>query len=122
MTIPLPAITVARQSGEEAEVTLTGVQGLKTVGGHAILGLPLFVDRFTHASRASGEASFSGLLGGAGCQSLGLLEGAAEVPAGEGAAPAPKPATAVASSSGASYTPSMWAALALGLAALASWL
>ena len=80
-------------------MALTGVQGPKAGSGHAILGLPLFVGRFTHASRATGEAWFSGLLGEAGCQGLGLLDegGAAPPPASgdvapAGAAPAPQPA------------------------------
>lgn len=93
------------------------LQGLKTGDGHVILGLPLFVNRFTYASRSVGEAWFSGLLGEAGCQALGLLGDEAPAVA------APAPATAaVTPGSGASKAPAcgLWTALALGLAMLAA--
>lgn len=119
VTIPLPAFTVTRKLGQDVTVTASGIKGLKPGDGHVILGLPLFVDRFTYASRAAGEAWFSDLLGEAGCQSLGLL--GEETPA----AAAPTPAPAATPGSGANKIPAggMWTALALGLAALAaSWL
>ncbi|KAL4422495.1 hypothetical protein ABPG75_008692 [Micractinium tetrahymenae] len=97
----LPAVTVAPGallsfsglpggSGSDDPLTaaLVALEAV-TPGHHAILGLPLFVNRFVQVNNMTGEASFSALLDPPGCATLGLLDASAPAPAPLDSAPSP---------------------------------